>query len=70
MALRVNEKMENGMAVKGYADRSPLLAPRACTPEHRLKLGWFSRCDGPGRHLHESCTVCGLRWLTAFAEGA
>jgi hypothetical protein len=27
-------------------------------------------CCEPGEHLHERCKVCGLRWLTAFAEGS
>lgn len=27
-------------------------------------------CSTPGEHLHEHCRVCGLRWLTAFAEGS
>jgi hypothetical protein len=26
-------------------------------------------CSTPGEHLHERCKVCGLEWLTAFAEG-
>jgi hypothetical protein len=25
-------------------------------------------CAIPGSHLHERCKVCGLEWLTAFAE--
>lgn len=25
-------------------------------------------CSEPGEHLHERCRVCGLEWLTAFAE--
>jgi hypothetical protein len=28
------------------------------------------KCTEPGEHLHERCKVCGLEWLTAFAEGA
>jgi hypothetical protein len=25
-------------------------------------------CREPGEHLHERCRVCGLEWLTGFAE--
>jgi hypothetical protein len=52
----------------GRHQESPLPAPRACAPYARVRVGWFSRCDIPGEHLHEHCRVCGLRWLTAFAR--
>lgn len=77
-AIRITSRInaagaKNGEATveawKGYSDDSPLATPRACTPGMRLKLGWFSRCSEPGPHLHEHCKVCGLDWLTAFAEG-
>lgn len=54
--------------ILGRSDRSPLPMPLACTPNKRLKLGWFRRCAGSGRHLHESCKGCGNEWLTAFAD--
>ena len=54
----------------GHADKSGLRQPRACTSAARVRLGWFRRCEEPGSHLHEQCKVCGLEWLTAFAEGA
>jgi hypothetical protein len=52
-----------------YCDISSLAQPIACTPQSRAKTGLFSCCSQPGRHLHERCKVCGLRWLTAFAGG-
>lgn len=57
-------------ALGEYANGSPLRTPRACTPQVRVKEGWFRRCHKPGQHLHEYCAVCGLQWLTAFAEDA
>lgn len=56
-------------AILGYHPSSPILQPRACTPDRRLSLGWFFRCKRSGAHLHERCRVCGLQWLTSFAEG-
>lgn len=53
----------------GYTPASALREPRACTPRRRLGWLWW-RCRVPGEHLHERCKVCGLEWLTAFAEGA
>lgn len=53
-----------------YTAGSNLPAPAACTPRARVKVGWFRCCTTPGEHLHEHCKVCGLRWLTAFAEGS
>ena len=55
----------------GLVERSrrfALQSPKACTPEHRVKIGFFpwSVCDKEGEHLHEECTACGLRWLTGF----
>jgi hypothetical protein len=47
---------------------SPLPDPRACTPKRRIGWLWW-KCRTPGKHLHERCKVCGLDWLTAFAEG-
>lgn len=53
----------------GRSKSSPIPMPRACVPNNRIKLGWFKRCAIPGEHLHETCNGCGLRWITAFAEG-
>jgi hypothetical protein len=66
-------RLDNGKetsAILGYHDKSPLAHPRACTPGARVKVGWFRRCSDPREHLHERCKVCGLEWLTAFAEGS
>lgn len=54
----------------GRHEKSSLAQPRACTLRARVRVGWLSRCSTLGEHLHEHCTVCGLEWLTAFAEGA
>lgn len=50
----------------GRDPKSPLPAPRACTPGARVSIGLFRRCKVEGQHLHEACKVCGLRWLSAF----
>ncbi len=42
--------------------------PRACTPTHRIRFGWFRKCRESGEHLHEECRVCDAKWLSAFAE--
>lgn len=52
-----------------YTSGSNLPAPIACTPDARVTAGLFRRCSTPGAHLHERCKVCGLSWLTTFAEG-
>jgi hypothetical protein len=68
-ATRDRDTGEIKATITGYTDKSPLEHPRACAPLARVKVGWFRRCRKPGNHLHEHCRICGLRWLTAFAEG-
>jgi len=72
-AIEEKARVERSMGhdechVVGRSHKSPLPSPRACTPYARVSVGWFSRCEVPGEHLHEHCRVCGLRWLTAFAR--
>jgi hypothetical protein len=45
---------------------SKLAKPRACCADKRVSLGWFSKCQVGGAHLHESCENCGHEWLSAF----
>lgn len=65
--IRVVEWCSDGATP--YKQERALDAPIACTPGARVGFLWW-RCRKPGEHLHERCRVCGLEWLTAFAEGA
>lgn len=65
VAQVVLERWSHDNTPKNYAPA--LRPPRACTPSARIRLGWFSRCESYGEHLHEECTNCGAEWLSAFA---
>lgn len=43
-------------------------AAKRCTPNHRVRVGWFRRCARPGHHLHQRCRSCGARWVRAVLE--
>lgn len=68
--LRIANTDRSEQALGEYSDESPLAPPRACIPTARVKIGWFRCCREPGKHLHERCRVCGLKWLTGFAGGS
>lgn len=49
-------------------DRNNHVSFVACSPDDRL--GWLSRCDVGGVHLHHQCGDCGMKWIAMMPTEA